>query len=118
MFFNFDYFDCLKLTRHNLLLGEGTGIVAKTTVRLDQDGLAHAESFIETFDMDKDIQEKRKRTRKSRERRSNRGLAKTAQLQSDETNIIDDRNIHLPSAPTFNQINQQPYGKIVNRYRY
>jgi len=62
-----------------------------------------------TFDMDKDIQEKRKRTRKSRERRSNRGLAKTAQLQSDETNIIDDRNIHLPSAPTFNQINQQPY---------
>jgi len=89
--------------------GEGTGIVAKTTVRVDQDGLAHAESFIETFDMDKDIQEKRKRTRKSRERRSTRGLAKTAQFQSDEANIIEDRNIHLPSAPTFNQINQQHY---------
>ena len=113
-----DYFGRLKLTSNIIILGEGTGIVAKTTVRLDQDGLAHAESFIETFDMDKDIQEKRKRTRKSRERRSNRGLAKTAQLQSDETNIIDNRNIHLPSAPTFNQINQQPYGKIVNRFRY
>ena len=61
--------------------------------------------------MDKDIQEKRKRTRKSRERRSNRGLAKTAQFQSDEANIIDDRT-------TFNQINQQHYGKIVKIYRY
>merc|ERR1719370_1707018 len=38
--------------------GEGTGIVAKTTVRVDQDGLAHAESFIETFDMDKIFKKK------------------------------------------------------------
>ena len=88
--------------------------MAKTTVRVDQDGQTHAESFIETFDMDKDIQEKRKRTRKSRERRSNHALTKQAKFQSDEVNsanAIDNQDAHYPSAPPANQINYPHYGK-------
>ena len=61
--------------------------------------------------MDNDIQEKRKRTRKSRERRSTRGATKTK--YDNEPNINNDQNFHLPSAPPLNHINQPHYGKII-----
>lgn len=89
--------------------GEGTGLVTKTTVMVGHDGQTHAESFIETFDMGKDLQEKVKRTRKSRERRSTRSQAKQAQFQHDQ-NLS--RQNHHPSAPPMNQVDNIQYGKL------
>ena len=64
--------------------------------------------------MEKDIEEKRKRNRKSRERRSNKGSTKHTKFEYDEINdaySVTDRNVHLPSAPSLNQINHHQYGK-------
>ena len=97
------------------MAGEGTGVVAKTTVMVGQDGQTHAESFIETFDMGKDLQEKVKRTRKSRERRSNMTQAKQTQHQHDQNqglNGATTRQNYHPSAPPMNQIDNIQYGKL------
>ena len=97
-----------------ILSGEGTGLVTKTTVTIGEDGQAHAESFIETFDMGKDVQEKWKRTRKSRDRRSTGPQAKT-QSQHDrnqEKNGMHVQQNLVPSAPPLNQGATAYYGKI------
>ena len=80
---------------------------------IGQDGQAHAESFIETFDMGKDVQQKMKRTRKSHERRSTCPQAKE-QYQYDhnqeEIGMHVRQNIR-PTAPPCNQEANAYYGK-------
>ena len=83
---------------------------------IGQDGQAHAESFIETFDMGKDVQQKMKRTRKSRERRSTGHQAK-AKFQYDHNQ--EDIDMHVgqnlrPTAPPLNQEANAYYGKPKN----
>ena len=88
-------------------------MVTKTTVTIGQDGQAHAESFIETFDMGKDLQEKVKRSRKSRERRSTRTNSKESQFQYDDNHYINNMNpqhLPVPSAPQLYQMDSAPYG--------
>lgn len=60
--------------------------------------------------MGKDLQEKVKRTRKSRERRSIRAQTKQAQFEYDQIQEINPRH-HAPSAPPINQIDNARYGK-------
>ena len=95
--------------------GEGTGLVAKTTLLVGHDGQAHAESFIETFDMGKDLHEKVKRTRKSREKRSARLQEKQRLYEFDNSDgggtMKNDQN-HYPSAPPTNQLSKPQYGKL------
>ena len=45
-------------------VGEGAALVTKTTVTVGQDGQTHAESFIETFDVERDMTDKIKKSRK------------------------------------------------------
>ena len=111
------------ITYFQTFVGEGTGLVTKTTVTIGQDGQAHAESFIETFDMGKDLQEKVKRSRKSRERRSNRTNTKESQFQYDDNHYINNVNPQhfAPSAPQLNQMDSGPYGMLFagfSAYRY
>ena len=89
-----------------LISGEGAGLVTKTTVVVGQDGETHAESFIETFDLGKDIKNKVKRTRKSRERRSTISQATHTQFQHHQNQAA-----HQPSAPPLQDIYNLQYGK-------
>jgi hypothetical protein len=64
--------------------------------------------------MGKDVQEKMKRTRKSRERRST-GLTANAQFQHDrnqEKSGVHVQQNHVPSAPPLNQGATSYYGKL------
>ena len=91
-----------------MFVADGKGLVTKTTVVVGHDGQTHAESFIETFDMDKEIQEKVKRSRRSRERRS---TIHKQQQQGQPENYTPRQNIQ-PSAPILNDINNyNQYGK-------
>ena len=99
MSFNFCYYH--YSTFKFFFLEEGAALVTKTTVTVGQDGQTHAESFIETFDVERDMTDKIKKSRKSGGRRSNADV-KARYIQSN----------HTPSAPPASQYGGDNHGNL------
>ena len=109
MSFNFCYYH--YSTFKFFFLEEGAALVTKTTVTVGQDGQTHAESFIETFDVERDMTDKIKKSRKSGGRRSANKLAHIEHSSNADVKAIYLQSNHTPSAPPASQYGGDNHGK-------